>query len=173
MAATRLRKLPPSTDATFAYAKHGFVFAAFEAKENMPAIVRVFRRIVEQIGNDLAETYFIGLHPHRQVRQFRGLQCVLNDLPKIGRLLAQRNVATRNARHIHQIIDQACEVSNLTAVPSSLSNPLRVWGGSFAHLLLQTYYEERITLSELSGYLNLKVPYISDFETVAYAGNGS
>jgi len=45
---------------------------------------------------------------------------------------------------------------------------LGTFGYSFARLVLQTYYERRITLSDVSGYLGLKIPYIAKLENAAY-----
>lgn len=40
-------------------------------------------------------------------------------------------------------------------------------GRSFAHTVLQNYYENRITLSDVSGYLGLKIQHIPSFEQAA------
>ena len=44
-------------------------------------------------------------------------------------------------------------------------------GQSYARLVLQNYYEKRITLSAASSYLGLKIPYIAKLETAPY-GSG-
>lgn len=44
-------------------------------------------------------------------------------------------------------------------------------GQSYSRLVLQNYYEKRITLSSASSYLGLKIPYISKLETATY-GSG-
>ena len=41
-------------------------------------------------------------------------------------------------------------------------------GPSLSRLILQTYYRQRITLNDVSGYLGLKVPYIPKLEAAAY-----
>lgn len=56
--------------------------------------------------------------------------------------------------------------------PDRPTTVLAKLGPSFAKLLLQTYYEKRITLSELSGYLNLKVPHIPQLEHATYGRGG-
>ena len=41
-------------------------------------------------------------------------------------------------------------------------------GPSLSRLILQTYYRQRITLNDVSGYLGLKVPHIPKLEAAAY-----
>ena len=41
------------------------------------------------------------------------------------------------------------------------------FGRPFVRMLLDTYYTNRMTLSELSGYLGLKVQHIPKLEQVA------
>ena len=41
-------------------------------------------------------------------------------------------------------------------------------GPSLSRLILQSYYRQRITLNDVSGYLGLKVPHIPKLEAAAY-----
>jgi len=67
---------------------------------------------------------------------------------------------------------QAQEQKERGGGPDRPTTVLASFGPSFTKLLLQTYYEKRITLSELSGYLNLKVPYIPRLENAVYGRGG-
>ena len=43
-------------------------------------------------------------------------------------------------------------------------------GSGYARLVLEGYYHRRLTLSDVSDHLNLKLNYIAKLEAAAYAG---
>jgi Zn-dependent peptidase ImmA (M78 family) len=60
---------------------------------------------------------------------------------------------------------------NKKSVPIKRPVMLMTWNGrGFTRLVLQSYYDERITLNDVSSYLGAKIKYIPDLERAAFKG---
>src|SRR2546428_5901107 len=60
---------------------------------------------------------------------------------------------------------------NKKSVPIKRPVMLMTWNGrGFTRLVLRSYYDQRITLNDVSSYLGAKVKYIPDLERAAFKG---
>src|SRR5581483_11872012 len=86
----------------------------------------VLRGVVEQVGNDLRETYRIGVQDQRVGwkvhdelvpggidQRCARFQRAADDGGELARLLAQGDLATSDARHLHQVVHQSHQVVDL------------------------------------------------------------
>jgi hypothetical protein len=93
------------------------------------AVSRVLRRIVEQVREHLGKPHGVALDDQRRRRQLerqlvmRRLDCLVAQLhgaaqrgAQLDPLLAQRDLAARDARHVHEIIDETHDMIDLTAL---------------------------------------------------------
>ena len=46
-------------------------------------------------------------------------------------------------------------------------------GTGYARVILQAYYRQRLTLADVSAYLNVKLPWVSKIETATYGSSGA
>lgn len=94
-------------------------------------------------------------------------EAVLRRLLTLGRT-SQHFYRVKRAEFLERYKELAA-AKKQTHAPAPHVAALGRLGQSYARLVLQTYYEKRITLSSVSSYLGLKVPYIAKLETATYA----
>ena len=96
-------------------------------------------------------------------------EAALRRLLTLGRT-TEHFYRTKRAEFLERYRLLAAQKKEGHALPPHIA-ALSRFGQSYARLVLQNYYEKRITLSSASSYLGLKIPYIAKLETATYGSS--
>ncbi len=116
----------PQADTRIFYADIDAVPVDLGLKADFAAFGAVLGGIVQQVGKDLGQPGEVGVQPDRVLRQIDvqlvaelvdmrlgDLNRATQDLAQVDRVGLQLDIAAGDARHVHQVVDQADHLLDL------------------------------------------------------------
>src|SRR6185369_12475243 len=113
--------------AVISYANDYLIAFSLDRQPNTTALVGKLKRIVQKVADHLGESCRVGIQidrvgrqSHRQltmsalVERTKRFNSLIDDWRELGLLFAELELASRDATHVEQVVDQAHHLAHLT-----------------------------------------------------------